>query len=66
MANANKLIQSVIIDECFYKEADKEEIEELLVVAINKAMQQADNISQNEMALMTKNMLGSMSGLFEK
>ena len=65
-ANANKIIQSVAIDEEFYKDADKEEIEELLVVAINKAMLQADNVSQSEMAAMTKDMFGGMGNLFGK
>jgi DNA-binding protein YbaB len=65
-ANANKAIQLVAIDEAFFKDADKEEIEELLVVAINKAMEQADNVSQSEMAAMTKDMFGGMGGLFGK
>jgi DNA-binding protein YbaB len=38
----------------FLKDADKEELEELLVVAINKAMEQAENVSQSEMAAMTR------------
>jgi DNA-binding protein YbaB len=63
-ANANKVIQSVTIDDAFFKEADKEQLEELLVIAINKAMEQADNISQSEMAAMTKDMFGGMGGLF--
>lgn len=65
-ANANKVIQAVAIDDDFYKDADKEELEELLVVAINKAMQQADNVSQSEMAAMTKDMFGGMGNLFGK
>jgi DNA-binding YbaB/EbfC family protein len=63
-ANGNKVVQSVAIDEDFFKEADKEQLEELLVIAINKAMEQADNVSQSEMAAITKNMLGGMGGLF--
>ncbi len=59
-ANANKLIQSVNIDEAFLNEVDKEELEELLIVAINKAMEQADNISQSEMAAMTRDMFGGL------
>ena len=59
-ANANKVIQSVTIDEGFLKEADKEQLEELLVIAINKAMEQADNVSQSEMAAMTKDMFGGL------
>ncbi|RCH55733.1 hypothetical protein DJ568_07565 [Mucilaginibacter hurinus] len=65
-ANGNKVLQSVTINEEFYKEADREEIEELLVVAINKAMEQADNVSQSEMAAMTKDMFGGLGGLFGK
>ncbi|MBB5396968.1 MULTISPECIES: YbaB/EbfC family nucleoid-associated protein [unclassified Mucilaginibacter] len=62
-ANGNKVVKSVAIDEAFLKEADKEELEELLVVAINKAMEQAENVSQSEMAAMTSAMLGGMGGL---
>jgi DNA-binding protein YbaB len=63
-ANANKVVQSIHIDSAFLADADKEEIEELLVVAINKAMEQAENISQSEMAAMTKNMFGDLGGMF--
>jgi len=65
-ANGNKVVQSVQIDNGFLASADKEEVEELLVVAINKAMEQAENISQSEMAAMTKDMLGGLGGLFGK
>lgn len=63
-ANGNKVVQAVAIEESFLKEADKEELEDLLVVAINKALEQADTVSQTEMAAMTKEMLGGMGGLF--
>ena len=63
-ANGNKVVQSIFIDEDFLKGADKEQLEELLVIATNKAMEQADNLSQTEMAAMTKEMLGGLGGLF--
>jgi len=63
IANANKVVQSITIDEEFYKAADREEVEELMAVAVNKALQQAENVSQSEMAAMTKDMLGGMGGL---
>ncbi|MGN8067861.1 YbaB/EbfC family nucleoid-associated protein [Mucilaginibacter sp. SG564] len=63
-ANANKVIQSINIDSAFLADADKDELEELLVVAINKALDQAENISQSEMAAMTKSMLGNLGGMF--
>ena len=65
-ANGNKIIQSINIDADFLKEADKEEIEELMVIAINKAMEQADNVSQSEMAAVTKDMFGGLGGMFNK
>ena len=63
-ATGNKTIQSVNIDADFFKEADKEELEELLTIAINKAMEQADNVSQSEMGAMAKDMFGGLGGLF--
>lgn len=63
-ANANKVVQSIVISDDFLKEADKDELEELLATAVNKAMEQADNINQSEMAAMTKNMFGDLGGMF--
>ena len=63
VANGNKVVQSINIDDEFLKGADKEELEELLIVAINKAMEQADNVNQSEMAAMTQQMFGGMGGL---
>jgi DNA-binding protein YbaB len=65
-ANGNKVVQSVHIDAAFLADADKEEVEELLVVAINKAMEQAENISQSEMAALTQNMFGNLGDMFGK
>jgi DNA-binding YbaB/EbfC family protein len=59
-ANGNKVIQTVAIDDAFFKDADKEQLEELLVIAVNKAMEQADNVSQSELAAMTKDMFGGL------
>ena len=66
VANANKVVQSVSIDPDFFKNADKEELEELLLVAINKALEQAENVSQSEMAAITQQMFGGLGGLFGK
>jgi DNA-binding YbaB/EbfC family protein len=66
VANGNKVIQSISIDEDFYKQADKEELEELLLVATNKALEQAENVSQSEMAAMTQQMFGGLGNLFGK
>lgn len=63
-ATANKEITDITIDTSFFETADKEELEELLAVAVNHAVQQADSVSQAEMQAATKDMLGGMGGLF--
>lgn len=63
-ATANKVITAVEIDEAFHKDADKEELEELLLTAINKALAQADQVSAVEMQSATKDMLGGLGGMF--
>jgi DNA-binding protein YbaB len=63
-ATANKAITAVEIQEEFFKQADKEELEELLLTAINKALAQADEVSATEMQAATKDMLGGLGGMF--
>jgi len=63
-ATANKAITAIEINEDFFKQADKEELEELLLTAINKVMLQADEVSATEMQAATKDMLGGLGGMF--
>jgi len=63
-ATANKAVTAIEIEEEFYKQADKEEIEELLLTAINKALAQADQVSATEMQAATQSMLGGLGGMF--
>jgi DNA-binding protein YbaB len=63
-ATANKVITAIEIEEEFYKQADKEEIEELLLTAVNKALVQAEQVSATEMQSATKDMLGGLGGMF--
>lgn len=63
VATASKTIKSIEIDEKFMEENGKEGLEEVLVIAINKALSQAENISQAEMAAVTNQMLGGIGGL---
>ena len=65
-SNGNKVIQSIMIDDEFLKEADKEELEELLTLAVNKALEQAENINQSEMAALSQQMFGGLGNLFGK
>jgi DNA-binding protein YbaB len=57
-STANKAITSVHIDPDFLKNADSEEVEELLLTAINKVLKQAEDISQTEMQAATRDMMG--------
>lgn len=63
-ATANKVITALEINEDFYKQADKEELEELILTAINKALAQAEQVSATEMQAATKSMLGGLGGMF--
>jgi len=62
-ANGNKQIQSVKIDPIVLKEGDIEMLEDVILTAINQALELAESINQSEMAAMTKDMLGNMGGL---
>ncbi len=63
-ATANKVISAIHIDDELHQNAEKEELEELLLTAINKANAQADQVSAAEMSSMTKDMLGGLGGMF--
>lgn len=65
-ATANKVITAIEIADSFYQQADKEEVEELLLTAVNKALASADQVSASEMQAATKDMLGGLGGLFGK
>ena len=63
-ATANKAITAIAISDEFYEQSDKEELEELLQAAVNKALAQAEQVSAVEMQAATKDMLGGLGGLF--
>ncbi|MHC8947879.1 YbaB/EbfC family nucleoid-associated protein [Sphingobacterium hungaricum] len=63
-ASANKEIKSIHIADELVSLENKEELEELLLVALNKAIAQAENISQSEMQAATQNMFGDLGNLF--
>lgn len=63
VATANKEIKEIVINEDLFKEGDKEQIEDLLLVALNKVLAQAENVSQTEMQAATQDMLGGLGGL---
>lgn len=63
VASANKEVKEIVLDPEFISSVDKEELEELLVVAVNKALAQAENVSQSEMQAVSQDLLGGLGGL---
>ncbi len=63
-STANKRITDILIDPGFLNSAGKDELEELLVIALNKTLEQADNVSQTEMQALTRDMMGGLGNLF--
>ena len=66
IATANKHITSISIDPGFLANTDAEELEELLTTAVNKALEQAESVSQTEMQAATRDMMGGLGNLFGK
>lgn len=66
ISTANKRITNISVDPEFFKSCDQEELEELLVTAVNKVLEQAENVSQTEMQAVTRDMMGGLGNLFGK
>lgn len=64
-ATAGKTVKTISIDDSLASAENKEELEELLVVALNKALMQAENVSASEMQAATQNMFGDLGNLFK-
>jgi len=56
-ANGKKEIVSLVIDEEIAKNGDKEMLEDLVVAAVNKALQTAGKMAEDELGAITKGML---------
>ncbi|MDV7188423.1 YbaB/EbfC family nucleoid-associated protein [Lutibacter sp. TH_r2] len=57
---ANKQVRSISIDENI---TDKEEIEDYLIIALNKALSRANEISETELAAAAKNGMPNIPGM---
>ncbi|MEI6508175.1 MAG: YbaB/EbfC family nucleoid-associated protein [Bacteroidota bacterium] len=67
VANANRKIKDVLISDTLMTLDRKEELQDLIQIAMEKAMKTADDISQSEMAaLMSTMMPGGLGSLFGK
>ena len=57
VANGNRLLNSIEIDAEFFKTANKKQVEELIVVAANRALEQAERVEKSEMSHAAMGML---------
>jgi len=60
IANGNRMLNSIEISPSFFKNASKEQIEELIVTAANRALEQAERVEKSEMSHAA---MGMMPGL---
>jgi DNA-binding YbaB/EbfC family protein len=65
VANCKLEILSIKIDPEVLKEEDQEMIEDLIVAAVNQAIQNAQKRSEEEMKKVTGGMLGNLPGNFK-
>ncbi len=56
-ANGKKEIVSLVIDEEIAKSGDKEMLEDLVVAAVNKALNSAGKMAEDELGAVTKGMM---------
>jgi len=61
-ANGNKKITNITINPALFE--DKEALEDLLITAVNKATEKAEDLFNTEMQGIAGGMLGGMNGLF--
>ncbi len=62
-ANANKVVTNIDISDEFFKKADKEAIEDLMLTAVNRALEEAAQKGEAEMKNITKDLLPNFPGL---
>lgn len=60
ISTANRKITSITISNELIKDADKDQIEDLTMIAVNRALEQAEKVSEAEMAGVAKGMLPGM------
>jgi len=63
-ANANRKIQDIVIADALL--ADKEQLQDILAVAINRAIENADKVSEAEMKALSSELLPGLGNLFGK
>ena len=57
VANGNRLLNSIDIDESYLNVPNKEELEKLIITAANRALEQAERVEKSEMSHAAMGML---------
>ena len=65
-ADGNRKIKEIEISDELMQTDRKEELQDLLIMAIDDAMEQADNVAQSEMKAVMSAMLPGLSSIFGK
>lgn len=63
-ANANLKITNISLSDELLAKNDKEELEDLIIVAINKVLDEAKQVQEVEMSKVAQGMLPGLGGLF--
>lgn len=63
LLNGNKVVTNIDIPQMILDDRDKEQIEDLLILALNKGLENAENVAQSEGASAMKGMLPNIPGL---
>jgi DNA-binding YbaB/EbfC family protein len=63
VVNGNKVITNIDISQMIVDDSDKEQIEELLLLAVNRGLESADNVAQAENASAMKGVLPNIPGM---
>lgn len=66
VSNGNRKITEIQVSKELLNESGKEELEDLLAIAINRALEQAESVSESEMRAMMSSMMPGLGGLFGK
>ncbi|MDX2001878.1 MAG: YbaB/EbfC family nucleoid-associated protein [Chitinophagales bacterium] len=61
--NGNRKLLNIEIAEHIFQEGDKEQLEDLITIAINRALEQAEAVTASETAAMYREMLPGFPGL---
>lgn len=63
-ANGNRKITNISIDKELIEDGDVEAVEDLVLTAVNKAIEKADKLNESEMAGMASTMMPDITNMF--